>query len=229
MLSDRSLCYLASGKPVVVQHTGQSKILPDMEGLFRFHTVKEAAQALATASSAYDYHCRRARVVRGILQHGKSHPKVIGKSVGVSRPSIIQKLRIVTTGLAATYPFGGVFWDYMQYPLGFHRLGHEVLYLEDTGKWSYNPGLATFQQDGESNAAYLAKSISRLDSDLAERWCFRDATGRTYGRSWSDVVEFCRSADLFIHISGSCWMRDEHLAAKRVILLTPIRCTRRPP
>ena len=27
-------------------------------------------------------------------------------------------LRIVTTGLAVTYPFGGVFWDYIQYPLG---------------------------------------------------------------------------------------------------------------
>jgi hypothetical protein len=125
----------------------------------------------------------------------------------------------VTTGLAATYPFGGVFWDYLQYPLGFQRLGHEVLYLEDTGKWCYNPVLASFQQAGECNAAYLARSISRLDSELAERWCFRDATGMTYGRPWSDVVEFCRSADLFIHISGSCWMRDEHLAAKRVIFI----------
>ena len=46
-----------------------------------------------------------------------------------------ERLRIVVTGLAATYPFGGVFWDYLQYALGFARLGHEVLYLEDTGRW----------------------------------------------------------------------------------------------
>jgi hypothetical protein len=43
------------------------------------------------------------------------------------------RLRIAVTGLAATYPFGGVFWDYLQYPLGLQRLGHEVLYVEDTG------------------------------------------------------------------------------------------------
>src|SRR5205809_465039 len=35
-ISDRTLCYLASGKPAVVQHTGKSRLLPDAEGLFRF-------------------------------------------------------------------------------------------------------------------------------------------------------------------------------------------------
>ncbi len=81
-LSDRSLCYLASGKPVVVQHTGQSKILPDMEGLFRFHTVKEAAQALATASSAYDYHCRRARALcEEYFSTEKVIPKLLEKAL----------------------------------------------------------------------------------------------------------------------------------------------------
>jgi hypothetical protein len=57
-------------------------------------------------------------------------------------------LRIVVTGLAATYPFGGVFWDYMQYFLGLARLGHDVLYLEDTGAWCYDPQAATFVEDG---------------------------------------------------------------------------------
>jgi len=45
-VSDRSVCYLASGKPVVVQHTGASAFLPDGEGMFRFSTLKEAAGAL---------------------------------------------------------------------------------------------------------------------------------------------------------------------------------------
>ncbi len=39
------------------------------------------------------------------------------------------RLRIVISGLAVTYPFGGVFWDYLQYLLGFARLGHDVLYI----------------------------------------------------------------------------------------------------
>ncbi len=128
-------------------------------------------------------------------------------------------LRIAITGLAATYPFGGVFWDYLQYPLGLRRLGHDVLYIEDTGKWCYDPTGNTFVEDGGRNAAYLARQIATLGPDLRDRWFFRDATGKTYGRSLNDVVGFCRSADLFLHISASCWMREEHLGAERVVFI----------
>ncbi|MGH9892336.1 MAG: glycosyltransferase family 1 protein [bacterium] len=129
------------------------------------------------------------------------------------------RLRIAVTGLAATYPFGGVFWDYLQYPLGLHRLGHDVLYIEDTGKWCYDPAAATFVEDGSRNAAFLAREIAALDADLAERWFYRDATGTVYGRAWPEVARFCRSADLFLHVSASCWMREEYFAASRVVFI----------
>src|SRR6266704_3163556 len=45
-ISDRTLCYLASGKPVVVQNTGPSAFLPNGEGMFRFATLEEAVRAL---------------------------------------------------------------------------------------------------------------------------------------------------------------------------------------
>jgi hypothetical protein len=60
--SDRSLCYLASGKPVVVQHTGPSR-LPESEGLFRFRSMDEAVRALAAVEADYERHCRRARAL----------------------------------------------------------------------------------------------------------------------------------------------------------------------
>src|SRR5581483_6093667 len=125
-------------------------------------------------------------------------------------------LRIVTTGLAATYPFGGVFWDYLQYPLGLRRLGHEVLYVEDTGRWCYDAAAATFVESAAENAAGLARALTALDPGLADRWFVRDAAGATYGRDWRQVAAFCRSADLFLHISASCWMREEYFAAARV-------------
>jgi hypothetical protein len=62
-ISDRTLCYLASGKPVVVQNTGPSSFLPNGEGMFRFSTLKEASDALATINAAYERHCRAAREV----------------------------------------------------------------------------------------------------------------------------------------------------------------------
>ena len=60
-VSDRSLCYLASGKPVVVQDTGPSSILPDGEGMFRFKTPADAARALELANADYERQCRLAR------------------------------------------------------------------------------------------------------------------------------------------------------------------------
>jgi hypothetical protein len=128
-------------------------------------------------------------------------------------------LRIAITGLAATYPIGGVFWDYLQYPLGFRRLGHDVLYLEDTGRWCYDPAAGTFVESGAANAGALARHLAALDAGLADRWFFRDATGATYGLSWPDVVAFCRTADVFIHVSASCWMREEYFAAGRVVFI----------
>jgi hypothetical protein len=60
-VSDRTLCYLASGKPAVVQDTGPSALLPNGEGLFRFTSVEEAAAALDAINTSYPRHCRAAR------------------------------------------------------------------------------------------------------------------------------------------------------------------------
>jgi hypothetical protein len=59
-ISDRTLCYLASGKPVVTQHTGASRFLPDSEGLFRFHDPDDAVRCLESAAADYEHHCRLA-------------------------------------------------------------------------------------------------------------------------------------------------------------------------
>jgi glycosyltransferase involved in cell wall biosynthesis len=62
-VSDRTICYLASGKPAVVQYTGPSRFLPDADGLFRFRNLDEAAAALAAVEADYERHCRRARAL----------------------------------------------------------------------------------------------------------------------------------------------------------------------
>ncbi len=78
-IGDRTICYLASAKPCVVQHSGPSSFLPDCSGLFRFRTIEEAARFLEKAISDYERQCRAARalaeeyfdarkVVRGLLE-----------------------------------------------------------------------------------------------------------------------------------------------------------------
>lgn len=62
-ISDRSLCYLASGKPVVMQDTGPSPYLPFGDGILRFGTPGQAADALAAVNADYEHHCRSAREI----------------------------------------------------------------------------------------------------------------------------------------------------------------------
>ena len=62
-ISDRTLCYLASGKPAVVQHTGPSRFLPDSAGLFRFCNMDEAARHLERVATDYERQCNLARAL----------------------------------------------------------------------------------------------------------------------------------------------------------------------
>lgn len=62
-MSDRSICYLASGKPVVVQDTGLSGLYPLGEGLLAYSTLEEAVHGVGEISDQYDRHARAARAI----------------------------------------------------------------------------------------------------------------------------------------------------------------------
>jgi hypothetical protein len=62
-ISDRTLCYLASGKPAVVEHTGPSRLLPDGDGLFRVRDVAEAAKAIDYIEANYTEQSQGARAL----------------------------------------------------------------------------------------------------------------------------------------------------------------------
>ena len=58
--SDRSACYLAAGRPVVIQETGFSKVLPVGKGLLSFSNMKEAEEALFDIENNYEFHSEAA-------------------------------------------------------------------------------------------------------------------------------------------------------------------------
>ena len=62
-ISDRTLCYLASGRPCVVQNTGPSKFLPDQSGLHRFSDLNGAVKAISVVIENYDYESLVARSI----------------------------------------------------------------------------------------------------------------------------------------------------------------------
>jgi hypothetical protein len=63
--SDRSVRYLASGRPVVVQDTGFSKHMPVGEGLFAYRTQGDITSALEAIGANYDAHAQAAGQLAG--------------------------------------------------------------------------------------------------------------------------------------------------------------------
>jgi hypothetical protein len=59
--SERSACYLASGRPVLVQDTGFTDWLPAGAGVLAFHTPEEAAAGVEEIGRRYEFHCRAAQ------------------------------------------------------------------------------------------------------------------------------------------------------------------------
>jgi hypothetical protein len=65
--SDRSACFLAAGRPVVIQDTGIQDVLPTGAGLFAVTTVEDAADAIRRIRMDYE---RQSRIARQIaLDH----------------------------------------------------------------------------------------------------------------------------------------------------------------
>jgi hypothetical protein len=59
--SDRTECYLAAGRPAIVQDTAWTRHLPAGEGLLAFSTPDEAVDAVARVDADYAHHAARAR------------------------------------------------------------------------------------------------------------------------------------------------------------------------
>jgi hypothetical protein len=85
--SDRTVGYLASGKPVLVQDTGFSRNLPTGEGLVTFTNLREAADGAMRIAESYTSH---ARVARQLAEEYFDSDRVLGMfldDLGVERPT----------------------------------------------------------------------------------------------------------------------------------------------
>lgn len=58
--SDRSVCYLASGRPVITQDTAIGNFVPTGEGLFVYQTPEQANDAIEAVATNYQQHCSAA-------------------------------------------------------------------------------------------------------------------------------------------------------------------------
>ncbi|MGD8601762.1 MAG: hypothetical protein PVF19_10470, partial [Gemmatimonadota bacterium] len=79
-------------------------------------------------------------------------------------------MKIVLAGIIARYPFGGVTWCSLMYLLGLKELGHEVLYMEDTGECVYDPERNEIATDPSYGTRYIHAALEPFG--LGDRWSF---------------------------------------------------------
>ena len=128
-------------------------------------------------------------------------------------------MRAVVTGMIATYPVGGVAWDYGQYALGLEQLGYDVFYLEDTGGPTYDPNKREYGDHCEYGIRFLHDSLAALSPTMAERWHFRAASGESYGLSPQEITELVSTADLLLNVSGGTLLRDDYMPCPCKVLI----------
>ena len=130
----------------------------------------------------------------------------------------MKKLKIVVGGYVGLFPMGGAAWDYVQYPLGLHLLGHDVYYIEDTQRYPTFQAPGKDWTDATDSVEHLKRTMENFG--LASKWAYRDiGSGICYGMQLSKVLEVCKNADVFINISCSTFLRDEYLAIPNRILI----------
>jgi hypothetical protein len=127
-------------------------------------------------------------------------------------------VKIVFAGIIARYPFGGVTWCSLMYLLGLRALGHDVLYIEDTGECIYDPEQNTRSLDPSYGTRYIHSALEPFG--LGNSWSFVNYDGSYHGLRADAVRAYCAEADLFINLSGGSWFwRDEYARIPRRVFI----------
>jgi hypothetical protein len=127
------------------------------------------------------------------------------------------KGKIIVFGILFWYPLAGVTYQFLHYLIGLRRLGYDPYYVEDSGRWIYDPRLNEFSPDVTGNLEMVVPYLKT--HGFGDRWAFRGnyPDGQCYGLTEPQILKLYRDADAFLNVTGAQEIRDEHLAIKRRI------------
>lgn len=134
------------------------------------------------------------------------------------------RLRIIVLGYIVRGPIGGMAWHHLQYVLGLARLGHEVLFLEDSDDYPscYNPSTHEVGTDPSYGLKFAKNAFDRLG--FGDGWSFYDAHRHEWhGPGAARALRICKSAEVLINISGVNPVRPwlEHVPVRALIDTDP--------
>lgn len=127
------------------------------------------------------------------------------------------KGKIIVFGIMFWYPLAGVTFQFLHYLIGLKRLGYDVYYVEDSGRWIYNADTFLFSPDATDNVAAVAPILDA--HGFKGRWAFRGnyPGGSCYGMTEEQILALYREADAFLNVTASQELREEHMACPRRI------------
>lgn len=127
------------------------------------------------------------------------------------------KGKIIVFGIIFWYPLAGVTYQFLHYLIGLRRLGYDVYYVEDSGRWIYNARTFEFSPDASENIAAVAPVLESYG--FKGRWAFRGnyPGGSCYGLSEAELLQLYRDADAFLNVTASQELREEHMVCPRRI------------
>lgn len=127
--------------------------------------------------------------------------------------------RIIITGYMIRHPVAGNLLAYFHYVLGLHRLGHEVMYLEESG-WSYScydPETREWQDHPDTGLRIVKTLMAEYGLDIPVCYVNRE-TGKVEGAEWDEIKRMLSASDLLINIGGVCWLTEFHLCRRRILI-----------
>ena len=125
------------------------------------------------------------------------------------------KGKIIVFGILFWYPLAGVTYQFLHYLIGLRRLGYDPYYIEDSGRWVYDPRLNDLSPDASGNVDAVAPVLQA--HGFGDRWSFRGnyPGGQSYGMTDEQRLQLYREADAFLNVTGAQEIRDEQRACKR--------------
>jgi hypothetical protein len=125
--------------------------------------------------------------------------------------------KVIVSGILFWYPLAGVTFQFLHYLLGLRRLGYDVYYVEDSGRWVYDPVARSITGDALPNVSRVARTLDA--HGFAGKWAFRGAypNGPCYGMTEEQIFALYRECDALLNVTGAQEIREEQLQIKRRI------------
>lgn len=127
--------------------------------------------------------------------------------------------RIAVESYMVRYPLGGMMSWVLQYVVGFHRLGHDVYFVErsEYPNECFDPERGEMSDDCSYGLRAVEAALARFG--LKNKCCFVDARGRYHGLSRRRVEAVLKHTDVFVQMAPrAAWLEEAADAGVRVLI-----------